>query len=414
MSPKTIVEEAAASGPNFGSEASRVLGELRAALAAVIATLPGRISSASALQRALNIDMKLGWKVFRIIDTEDPLALAHLVPGAGAMRLFLKAAVEQDVKSTLIDRAARAADEFEQLVDTHAGDRASFEAMISSWSADSRAKMDLNYKRAAFRSNSYFYGIQATAQLSCCLVHPSADESLIDVALLRGYMGLRRLRTSVPCVVAHVRATDAEGAPRALIREPLDPGGGTSHGVSLIRKFCSDPLPQFRTVEAEGGFVHGELIGEGVGNTAAVTCFTGDVTRKAGARYAGELDRDFGVCVMVRIPCTALILDLLVHEGTFGPFSPKLSVFGEHLEGAPFPSPTKERDRLELLESVLYLGQGLSVLPTREVPRYVELARFATDRLGWDADRFDVYRCRIEYPVMPSTVVLRFDLPEPR
>ena len=69
---------------------------------------------------------------------------------------------------------------------------------------------------------------------------------------------------------------------------------------------------------------------------------------------------------------------------------------------------------MELLESVMYLGQGLSVLPTREVPRYVELARYATDRLGWDADRFDVYRCRIEYPVMPSTVVLRFDLPEPR
>ena len=47
------------------------------ALAEMIATLPGRISSASALQRALNIDMKLGWKVFRIIDTEDPLALAQ-------------------------------------------------------------------------------------------------------------------------------------------------------------------------------------------------------------------------------------------------------------------------------------------------------------------------------------------------
>lgn len=60
----------------------------------------------------------------------------------------------------------------------------------------------------------------------------------------------------------------------------------------------------------------------------------------------------------------------------------------------------------------MYLGKGPSVMHTPDVPRYAEMIQYAFDRLGWDEARFDVYRCRVEYPVMPSSVVVRFDLPE--
>ena len=45
------------------------------------------------------------------------------------------------------------------------------------------------------------------------------------------------------------------------------------------------------------------------------------------------------------------------------------------------------------------------------MPRYVEMARYAFARLGWDGEQFEVYRCRVEYPVMHSAVVIRFPLP---
>ena len=32
--------------------------------------------------------------------------------------------------------------------------------------------------------------------------------------------------------------------------------------------------------------------------------------------------------------------------------------------------------------------------------------------LGWDPERFDVFRRRVEYPVMHSVVSMQFDLPE--
>ena len=40
-----------------------------------------------------------------------------------------------------------------------------------------------------------------------------------------------------------------------------------------------------------------------------------------------------------------------------------------------------------------------------------DLAQPAMDRLGWNGDRFDVFRCRVEFPVNPSTVVVWFPLP---
>ena len=61
---------------------------------------------------------------------------------------------------------------------------------------------------------------------------------------------------------------------------------------------------------------------------------------------------------------------------------------------------------------VSYLGKGPSVLHTPDVPRYAQMGRYVFERVGWDGDRFDVYRCRVEYPVMPSSVAMCFDLPE--
>lgn len=68
--------------------------------------------------------------------------------------------------------------------------------------------------------------------------------------------------------------------------------------------------------------------------------------------------------------------------------------------------------RLRINETVTHLGRGLHDMHTPDVPRYGEMLRYTFDRLGWDPKRFDVFRCRVHYPVMHSVVSMRFDLPE--
>jgi hypothetical protein len=40
------------------------------------------------------------------------------------------------------------------------------------------------------------------------------------------------------------------------------------------------------------------------------------------------------------------------------------------------------------------------------------MVQYVFDQLGWDGDQFEAYRCRVAYPIMPSTVEISIDLPE--
>lgn len=397
----------------FEQEVSNVLGRLRGALAAVIAAVPGNVAKAADLQRALKIDMKLSWKLFKVITAADPLAAGPHVPGSANMRTFLRAAGKRGVPAALIDSAARMAGDFREVVAAHAGDRAAFDSMVSGLATgDVGEQIHLQHKRAAFRANRHIWGLQARTHLRCLFVQPADDPAMLSVAVVQGYVDLRRLRTHVPLVVSRVRVTDNDGTIRQVARQPLDPAGETTHGIALIREFCSQPLPQFRTTDGEGGFVLGELLTDGVGNKAALTCIDGHVTPMAGPRYRDERNQFLRSAIRVRIPSEALVFDVLMREGTFDDVHPTVAIYGEDLSGGPGPGGPQERDRLALNESVVYLGRGPSVLHTPDVPRYTDLARYAFARLGWDSEQFLVYRCRVEYPVMAGTVRISMELPQ--
>jgi len=58
------------------------------------------------------------------------------------------------------------------------------------------------------------------------------------------------------------------------------------------------------------------------------------------------------------------------------------------------------------------LGAGPDAIHLSDLPRYPEMIAQVCDRLGWDVSQFDVYRCRIEYPIMTSLAAIWFPMPE--
>jgi hypothetical protein len=72
--------------------------------------------------------------------------------------------------------------------------------------------------------------------------------------------------------------------------------------------------------------------------------------------------------------------------------------------------PVGSAERLPLRATVQRLGFGPSVIYSPDVPNYADLLRYATGKLQWDAERFELWRLRIAYPVMHSVVQLLFDL----
>lgn len=401
-----------ASPEPFEQLAPRIIQQLRSALAALIAACPGNtpIRKAADLERALEIPSTLAWRVFTFAQADEPLARVGNVPGPGAMNRVIAAAADRGVASQVVTAAQGAFAEFEDLVKVHAGTRAALDSMISGLKIEGSDQIDLQHKRAAFNAYSHIWGVQAQTQLSCFILRASVQmPSRLDVIGLRGLVGLRRLRRDVSWVVSSMRVCDDDGKTRTPISmSPLDQLEPDST-VPLLRDFSSHPLPRFRTVKLESGYINTLIEPTTVGNQSAVTCLFGSTGNALMARHIDEHNKIQATLSFVRTPSEVLVHDVMVQPGTFDQTPPKVLVYGDH-RGVDAFGAGRECDLLALRETVVHLGRGPDVMHTADVPRYTDLVRYAFDHTGWDPSEFDVYRCRVEYPVMPSSVVVQFDL----
>jgi hypothetical protein len=234
---------------------------------------------------------------------------------------------------------------------------------------------------------------------------------MLDLARVEGIISLRQLRAGAPLIVSRACVVSQAGDIQKVCREPLGTAGGGDR-MSLLTEFCSDPLPEFREIEEPSEMLQGELVSRGVGRCGAITCFEGHVVRGIGSRYWSAEDPWSCACQKIRTPCEAVVLDFLVREGTFGANTPSAAACCEHFHELRGEDPWRQRSLPTTSETVSYLGRGASVLQTQDFPRYAELARSVFDRLGWNDEAFDVYRCRIEYPIVPSTLMIYFELPK--
>ncbi|MCK4343582.1 MAG: hypothetical protein KAY37_17860 [Phycisphaerae bacterium] len=401
----------------FEKHAKQVLQRVRGAFAEIIEALPGHITRPHELSKRLKIDMKLAWRIVNVAHSADPFMLAQHIPGAAAIESFLKAAAKQNVSASRIEPAGAAVREFERLIDVHAGDRATLEMMLLGYAGEDCGRAILAQRKSAFAANGYIWGVQATTQLKVDFLRPAAEKGRLDIATLRGFVGLRRIRPNVPWVIARARVSNDEGKLYpAFVRQPLAPAEDDPTGTAeapLLREFCSKPLPRFRRVSGPHGFLEDELAEGEVGNTGAVTCITGEVTHSAASYYRAEHNRWAALVVRMHTPCKALLFDLFVHEDLFGPIKPELHVYSELAGGPPIPPiEGRERDRLATLEAVEHLGKGPAAVHTPHVPRHAEMIRYALDKLGWEGERFYVYRVQMQYPVIPTSVVIIHELPE--
>jgi hypothetical protein len=380
-------------------------------LANVIAAVPGPVTDSADLHRALRIQKTASWRLYKVATAADPLAAAPHVPTPAVLKKFFEAAAAKGVHAGTIQAAEQATADLERLVNKHAGDRATFDSMIGSLlNGEEARQIDLAHRRLVFRGLKHILGMQAKTLLKFMAVQPATNPTMFDMARVEGIISLRQLRGDAPLIVSRACAVTPAGCIQKVCREPLGTAVGADR-MSLLSDFCSEPLPEFREIEEPSNEFQGEFVSRGVGRCSAITCFEGHVIREVGCRHWREKDPRFNACQKVRTPCEAVVLDLLVHEGTFGANLPGAAVCVEHFCERRGEDPWRQRSLPTTRETVSYLGRGASVLQTQDFPRYAELARHVFDRLGWNDQAFDVYRCRVEYPVVPSTAMIYFDLP---
>jgi hypothetical protein len=380
--------------------------ELVSSLRGILAAVPRGAPGPQALARALGVDKVLASRVLKATRNRDPMSATHSMPGPDPLRRLVKAAARRGAAPEIVADATRAIDRFEILIRERIGDRSLLDAILSAWVPEARREFELRRKQSAFKALSQLRGVQAETNLATVVLNPSRDGQHIDVVWVSGLIGVHRVRPGV-----RVKFTTRRMTPDDAARRPVSLDGKRVEDLEsiLLPGFCSDPMPRLE-VHHVGEVVHYTLGDDGFGPNSAVDFVFAEANISELKRYipAGSERKGYFFAEVVT-PARMLQFDVLVHEDLYPGPEPSLLIYDTSFEGvANANDRSRDIDRLDMLESIEPLGVGLSRFRSAHVPRYQELLRHVFERMAFDGTRFRGYRCRIDYPVYGSQVVMTF------
>ncbi len=395
--PKSVRKSAgrAVSSGAMQSRIEDVSAQLRRSLREVINALPDRPTRPSALTRQLELNKNLASRIMASLRDTDALSSLARLPAPEGLRIFLAKAAERGVPQRVLERGHSAADAFHRLMD-EAGGRSALDAMISGWVPETRIGGENLAKQQIFKSLGFVLGYLQDVELMLQIVQPSSsDASKCDVVAVMGKFELRRIRTGATILLGGGRfAASGESGPSI---QPLTRDGGAN---MLLPRFSSSPAPKLQTLE-QGGTVYHYLpagpetpVGQGL-NLVFGYRGVASIPRKRDDRR-----REIPFTAMMRTPTRLLIHDVFVREDVWPPTLPRLTA-GVHRPGdqGPAGSSAEVLDKVDVLERVELLGNGVASVISRDVPNHSAIIKFAFDALGAAPEQFRGYRMRILHPI---------------
>jgi len=392
----------------FQEDVTRTILSLRKAIGIVVNKLPERIDSPHDVYQVLKLDKKLGWRIYKIIHEDDLFFAAQFVPGKHSFGRFIKSCKTMGVEKKYLDSALNAVEEFYDIIDIHSGDRQSMDMMLMASSRDCRYQPFNALRKQAYYAQSHLLGLQAETQLDAWFFGPSATPGMLDVAEIKGLFDIRRNRPGVKWVIDTPCFFTGTNHEEQFFTETIDSRSSCNlmEQVPFLEKYCSDPLPELNAVTSQGCGPVSELANGPVGNTNLIDTVTGTVSRGIFPLKPDETEKHHEVSVKIYTPVQNLVLDLFFHETMAetmaGNPSAKMLFDYYNRGGALFYR--SDRDHIPMEVKPMMIGTGTGCAYTQLIPAYSEMLADVFQCLRWDPDEFVVYRTRVEFPVVPSSL----------
>lgn len=395
----------------FQDDTSALVAEIRDLFAQVIESKCGPGTGLNEICDGFGIHRKLAWQLTKVAYGDDPFHSARFMPTPRGIDTWVRSAAENGIDAGLLGRVREASAKFEHLVETHAGSRTAMDMLLESCVATPSEEIDAPWRQRAFEGNAYVWGAQVRTTLAFSILAPSGDKrGWLDMVQARSLIGLRRTRPDTRWLVGQATIMRDGATPMFPGRTPLDEQTTRkTGGVPVVGLHTTDPLPRFERRETESGLVIDELLAGEIGQVGELTITTGEIIRNLAPAFATPNDKRAHFGTGIRTPAEVVIYDHFVHADVFAGVERELCVFSE----LATPFTFDEQDRLRVPERVQHLGTGLSRVHTPDAPGYAGLLRYAFSHAGWDPDKFALYRVRMAYPPLTTSVMIRHALPEP-
>ncbi len=387
-------------------DCQQAVADIRSSLIELYAVLDADPALPQEISRRFNLNKNLTWKVSKVIQTDDGFGAIQHLPGAAGWEILLSAFHSAGAPKVRIEAVRSALRAFEDFVQLHAGDRAQLELILDSMGASGNGGQLEQSRAMAYQGNSGIWGVQARARLSQGYVVPSkTDDSKVDVALVGGMIGFRRLRPTVSWPLFRFQLFDENGNERPRNMEEFEdkkPGDVPR----LLRQFCSPNLPEIQTKQVGSGMEY--ILPSGpIGNTASFSCFLGDLIRNEN-RYWDPKEEHIDFVHTVPLPVENLIFDVFMHRDLKLPSEPEVMLYGWPSGRPDNPLSGRPEHVLPISEKLVEFAGRPPAVATPLVPRCAELMQLVCRRLEVSPMDMRGYRIVCKYPPMGSTMICRW------
>jgi len=409
----TAPAELAPSSSSFVKEAVVIVNRLRAALNSMFRHIPEGIRNSYDVHRYFDVDTKLSWQIFKILGAEDELSLAQHIPATASIKKLLQAAAKRGVEGAIIQEVQLAYEDFGLLVKTHAGNRSRFDSMIRGLCVDrSTEYTDLRHRKAIFNGYSHFYGAQVDTYSVTFIVHPGSRPGLYNYAHIRWKSGICRLRADADIVLDTVKFTQSPNDRDFHVRSTFEAEPAEQFGTGILPQFSTMPLPQLSMERKADGRTVTKLAGDSVGLKSTVNMAFGHIWRDTPIQTWFNTNRHgFGTAIKIHYPTSLFIIDAIVHKSMTDKLEEHYQTYGHVSLQDDFGDVIQNNIKLPMRQEISRLRRTAEYAHIQEVPTYSDMLRYSFDRMQWQMNEFDVYRLRIEYPLMDTLTALWFYTP---
>jgi len=392
------------------------LVRLQAAVREVVASVPAIAGSRPVdLMAALQIDLKLAWKVARISQSGDPFAAVRHLPGAAGWRIATEALRNAGAAGALIERASAAFDDAVRLGTAWAGDRKAFDMMAAGLASGSDMRIDVEHRRQLYLGGSYVWGVRARLALRVDVLGPASRKRMMDCATVRGFVDLERLRADTPWQIEAPCVIDDRGTePVACAVEPIEKSAPVAKdaaaGPFVMPSFSSSPLPALRPIASDKPPRTLELADNEMGTEGRFTLFHGSILR--GVQPVRISKRHHGIFQLwkQRTPAERAVFDLAVHESFLSPNAVPEALLYSDLNARPGTYLHQAKDRIPAGIDAESLGAGMRRAKLADFDRHAELLAAVFERTGWNPSEFRLFRATAAYPPVPATFGIELQL----
>lgn len=115
---------------------------------------------------------------------------------------------------------------------------------------ESREQGERAARQSVFNAMSFLFGHQTEAALGCAILRPNPDGRTLDITLVNGQIGLRRLREGEAMTVFGIRSYPlGEAGAASLFHTTLD-GRSIEDASRVLDEFCVPRAPELKLVRS--------------------------------------------------------------------------------------------------------------------------------------------------------------------